>query len=71
VDGRDKPGHDDKWRQAQKNAYHPRMTRAKAISAVAILFATLVLSACDRCGDPVAQNGNHIMACKGEKPSLH
>jgi hypothetical protein len=49
-----------------------RMKRfAKVFPLIGVVFAALMLSACDRCGDPVAQNGNHIMACKGEQPSLH
>jgi hypothetical protein len=46
------------------------MTRAKAAFFLVLLFAAFALSACDHCGDPIrAQNGDTMMACKGDGPS--
>jgi hypothetical protein len=45
------------------------MTRAKAVSALLLLFAALTLSACDHCGDwGRAQFGGTTMVCKGDTP---
>ncbi len=46
------------------------MSLAKISSLLAILFAALALSACDRCGNPIrALNGDLTMACKGDEVS--
>ncbi len=46
------------------------MSPAKIFPFLAILFAALLLSACDRCGDPIrALNGDLTMACKGDEVS--
>jgi hypothetical protein len=47
------------------------MSRAKVFSLVVLAAAAFALSACDRCGDPItSQNGDRILACKGDGPSV-
>jgi hypothetical protein len=46
------------------------MKREKILALAAVLLASLALSACDSCGDPIrAQSGDHMMACKNNPPS--
>lgn len=46
------------------------MKRERILALVAVLLASLTLSACDTCGDPIrAQSGDTMMACKNNPPA--